>query len=729
MRNKHVKYGLITVFILFIGLFGTQFLSPSDEINVENDELIKNELVIKGLDIVGLTFYDDKVLALVKEKNRNRLYIGDHNETVIENLRPWDDFQPPEKKEYFGVEVNTDAHLLYLFGKKDDGSNFMDVFNIATKAINDEIFFEKESVVSNVKFKNGYMEGMLYAKTNSEEQQSEIIFNTTSFDSHIDLLVIDLPSKTSFINWVDMDQDFENVVYSIIDKENGKVSSYTHNLALNQSMEVEESSQNFLFDGDKLVGFNETDESFAIVDIPFQKVDLSTSEHKNYDVVIKNGMVIDPDKETFKIGYHVGIRDDKVAIITKSDIAGDTEINAYQKIVSPGFIDMLSFNPNLKAAQYKIGDGVTTNLAMHGSTADFNGFFDQYEKHPTLVNYGGALFAVRLRYELGLGNHDKPTEQQIEYMAQRARDEIRKGALSVAFSPEYYPGTTPEEIKAIMRVAKEYGIVTHFHGRHSSLTGEHTSIDSVKEVLGYARELNAPVHFMHLHSTGGTGVMDEAIQMIEDARAEGYQVTYDVYPYDSWATNISFERLAGDWQSRFGITYSDIQVAGTNERLTEESFPLYRKRGGQVIVYAMKEEELIKALKVEHSMIGSDATMDSEYNHPRGAGTFSRYIGRYIRDMDVQPLMEGMKKVTIHAARQLEDIAPSMATRGRLQEGSHADITVFDYHQIIDTSTAEEPATYPIGIEYVLVSGKIVKDETGVLSNVKNGQPIIGVFD
>src|SRR5690606_34268538 len=236
--------------------------------------------------------------------------------------------------------------------------------------------------------------------------------------------------------------------------------------------------------------------------------------------------------------------------------------------------------PNPMAAKFKIGDGVTTNLSMHGCTVDFHGFFNQYEKYPTSVNYGGALFAVRLRYEAGLGNHGTPTQEQIDYMVNRAREEIKKGALSVAFSPEYYPGTSPEEIKAIMKVAKEYGLVTHFHGRHSSITGEHTSIDSVKEVLGYARELDAPVHFMHLHSTGGTGAMDEALALIEEARAEGYQVTYDVYPYDSWATNISFERLAGDWQTRFGITYSDIQVAGTTERLTEETFPIHRARGG-----------------------------------------------------------------------------------------------------------------------------------------------------
>ncbi|MFT4414069.1 amidohydrolase family protein [Fredinandcohnia humi] len=733
MRNKYVRYVFLIALFLFIGLFGTKFYSPSES-TIEKEELVKNQLVINGLNLKGITFYEDKVLALLEEDNKTTLFIGDNNGSAIDNIKQWDDFQLPsnETKEYEGIEINADAHLLYLYGMKDDGTNFFDTINIATKQVVDSITIEDNAILSNIKYKNGYMEGMLYAKTNQAKQKGEIIINTPSFDSHMDLLVVELPSKDSYIDWIDSTSDLEYIVYSLKDNENKKISTFVHNLATNQTSEVKDikGSKNLLFNGDSLLGFRGNKDTLDVIEYKYKNsIEASTEKQEtNYDIVIKNGMVIDPAEETIKVGYHVGITNDRVAIITKTDITGDKVINAFQKIVSPGFIDMLSFNPNLMAAQYKIGDGVTTNLSMHGSTVDFDGLFAHYEKFPTLVNYGGALFAVRLRYEAGLGNHGAPTPEQIEYMANRAREEIKKGALAVAFSPEYYPGTTPEEIKAIMKVAKEYGIVSHFHGRHSSLTGEFTSIDSVKEVLGYARELDAPVHFMHLHSTGGTGAMDEALQLIEEARADGYQVTYDVYPYDSWATDISFERLSGDWQSRFGITYSDIQVAGTTERLTEETFPIYRKKGGQVIVYAMNEEELIQALEVDHSMIGSDATMDSEFNHPRGAGTFSRYIGRYIRDKDVQPLMEGLKKVTIHAARQLEGIAPAMKTRGRLQEGSHADITVFDYNQIIDTSTPEKPATYPKGIEYVLVSGKIVKDETGVLTKIKNGRPIKGIF-
>lgn len=133
------------------------------------------------------------------------------------------------------------------------------------------------------------------------------------------------------------------------------------------------------------------------------------------------------------------------------------------------------------------------------------------DRNTPYINYGGAIFAIQLRYEAGLGAYSTPNEEQIQYMAERVREEIEAGGVALAFSPEYYPGTTPEEIKAMMSIAAEYNIPTHFHTRYSALTGEHTGLDGVIEVIEYARELDARVQVMHLHSTGGTGHMVEAL--------------------------------------------------------------------------------------------------------------------------------------------------------------------------------------------------------------------------
>jgi len=387
---------------------------------------------------------------------------------------------------------------------------------------------------------------------------------------------------------------------------------------------------------------------------------------------------------------------------------------------------MLSFNPNAIGAYYKIGDGVTTNLSMHGCTNDFDNFFSYYERNPIMVNYGGAVFMVQIRYEAGLGHYYEPSANQVDYIARRTEEEILAGGLGLAFSPEYYPGTTPEEILGAMEKAKQYDLATHFHARYASLIGEHTSIDSVIEVLGYARELDAHVHFMHLHSTGGTHVMEEALEMIHEAREEGYEVTFDIYPYDSWATNIGSARFNGDWQGKFGITYSDLQIAGTEEFVTEENFQSLRDAQRIVVAYAMDDEEVILALKDPGSMLGSDSIVETDpsFNHFRASGAFSRFIGRYVRDLNIMPLMEGIRKTSYYAANQLEGISEDMALRGRLREQTIADITIFDYSRIIDTSSAAVPASLSEGIEYVLVSGQVIKDPETIHTDRKYGQPI-----
>lgn len=475
------------------------------------------------------------------------------------------------------------------------------------------------------------------------------------------------------------------------------------------------------------VGFGDKIGSVHLVDLrELPTASTETPEETVFDVVIHDGIIFEPETQTIMYGYDIGITEDTIVRIDSADLQGETLIDAHGLVVSPGFIDMLSFNPNYIGAKYKIGDGVTTNLSMHGCTNNFDDFFSYYERNPVMVNYGGAVFMYLVRLEAGLGRYTNPTADQVAFIAQRTREEIEAGGLALAFSPEYYPGTNSEEIKASMAIAVEYDLASHFHARYSSLTGEKTSIDSVIEVLDYARELDAHVHFMHLHSTGGTGCMTEALEMIREARTDGYEVTLDIYPYDSWATNIGSARFDGDWQNQFGISYEDLQIAGTDQFVTPENFQRLRDEQRIVVAYAMDNEEVILALQDPQSMIGSDSivTSDPSYNHFRASGAFTRFLGHYVRDLDIMPLMEGIRKTSFYAAHQLEDISEDMAVRGRLTEGTIADITVFDYGEIIDTSSAEVPASLAEGVEYVLVSGQVVKDPDKIYTDRRYGQPI-----
>jgi N-acyl-D-aspartate/D-glutamate deacylase len=598
----------------------------------------------------------------------------------------------------------------------------------AAELINSSTVIDDSLRTSDIKTIDGYMKGSYYVKTVSNEL-STVVFIDDEMGQHLDLLEIDHPSDAVIYD-VQLTDDFTTLLYSI--KSSTANEIYKHQLD-NDSTELIASGDTYvILEGDgSTITFDRTivNNVASIITQDDSIPDTGVQDSNLYDVVVLNGIVTDPDTNTYKFGYNIGITDKKIMTITKANLTGFETIDATGLIVSPGFIDMLGFEPEPTVAKYKITDGVTTNLQLHGGSVHFDSWFAYYENNPPYVNYGGSVFAIKLRQEdaVGIGSYGTPTETQITYMADRVREEIEAGALALSFSPEYYPGTTPEEIRAMMTVAAQYDIPTHFHARYSSLTGEFTGIDGVIEVLGYAKELNAPVQFMHLHSTGGTGCMDEALAMINEARVEGYDVTYDIYPYDSWASNIDWQRYNSGWQERYDITYSDLQMAGTSLRLTEETFNYFRSIGGLCIAFAMDEDEVVQSLSEPYVQIGSDGNIqleDSANNHFRGAGTFSRVLGKYVRDDDAFSLMDGIRKMTINGAKHLEAISEDMALRGRLQVGCYADITIFDYRTVLDQSTPEFPATASIGIEYVIVAGQIGLSEGELLTNVHAGQPI-----
>ncbi len=459
---------------------------------------------------------------------------------------------------------------------------------------------------------------------------------------------------------------------------------------------------------------------------------VKASNGEQYDLVIKGGTIINPSTEHILKGYSLGITDGKITRITTEDISGEELIDATGLVAVPGFIDLISYEPNHVGIPLKIQDGVTSNLLMHGGTENAKIWYDNWIKKGQPVNFGASSFITRMRWPIIGSNIDSSItkEDDIKKLTDAVRKNIEEGALGVSFSFEYIPGIKGDEVIALLHLAHEYNAPTFYHTRYSSAEPPEHGPAGIEEVLDYARETGAAVHIMHINSTGGTHYMEEALGMLEAARGEGIDATACVYVYDGWATYLSSARFRPGWQERFRITYNDLQITATDERVTEGTFPKYRQQGKLAYAHnSMPEEELIMALHDPYVMIGSDTiTSPSLNNHPRGAGNYARLFGRYVREEKVLTMMEAVKKTSLLPAQRLEDIAPSMKKRGRIELGCFADITIFNPDTIIDRSTPENPGLPSAGVEYVIVNGITVKDPEGVIKGVNPGKPVYSYF-
>src|SRR5207247_326532 len=238
-----------------------------------------------------------------------------------------------------------------------------------------------------------------------------------------------------------------------------------------------------------------------------------------------------------------------------------------------------------------------------------------------------------------------------------------------------------------------------------------------EEVLAAAAITGAPLHIVHIQSTGGPNVTQE-LQMIADARSHGMDVTTESYPYTMGMTSIQ-AAMFDHKEEEPATFYSSLLWPATGEHLTKESFLRYRKQGGMVIVPANTPENVHAATVSPLTMIASDGHLAKGQGHPRTAGTYALVLGRYVREEKALDLMTALRKMTLMPAQRLEKRAPIFKDKGRIRVGADADITVFDANRILDKATYEKPLQYSEGIQFVFVNGVAV---------VKDGQLVDGIF-
>lgn len=459
------------------------------------------------------------------------------------------------------------------------------------------------------------------------------------------------------------------------------------------------------------------------------------SRPQAFDLVILNGRVIDPESRTDAV-RNLGISNGTIKAISADKLTGRTVIDARGLVVSPGFIDLHQHGQDEENYRFKAMDGVTTALELEVGTGDVDAWYTQREGK-SLINYGvsaGHLAArmAAMREPItflptGDAARRAATDAEIADMKQRLEDGLKRGAVAVGFGIQYTPNASRWEILEMFRVAARYGASCHVHMRHAGVKEPGSSIQALEELIAAATITGAPLHVVHIQSTGGPAT-PKLLQMIGEAKSRGLDVTTECYPYIAGMTDIKSAIFDEGWQEVFNIDYKDLQWAATGERLTKETFEKYRKTGGMVAVFSMTEEVVDAAIKSPLTMIASDGILEKGKGHPRTAGTYSRVLANYVRDKGALTLMDALTKMTLMPAQRLERRVPSMKNKGRIRIGADADLTIFDPRSITDKSTFQDPAQYAEGIKFVVVNGVVIIKDSQLQSDVHPGRAVRAPF-
>jgi N-acyl-D-aspartate/D-glutamate deacylase len=450
---------------------------------------------------------------------------------------------------------------------------------------------------------------------------------------------------------------------------------------------------------------------------------------ENYDVVIANGRVMDPESGLDAV-RNVGIIAGKIQAISASPLQGKGRIDAKGFVVAPGFIDLHEHGQTAEAYRYQAHDGVTTSLELEVGTNDVDKWYaDRQGK--ALINFGVSIGHIPVRMKvmgdpgkfLPTGNaaHLEATPEQLAEIERSMEHGLQRGALAMGMGITYTPGASRWEIVEMFRLAAQYGAAVHVHLRYSGLKEPLTGMAGIEEVIAAAAETSAALHVVHISSMG-LKYTPQLIAMVAGAQKRGLDVTTECYPYTAASTDLESALFDEGWQDRMGISYHDLQWAATGERLTAETFVRYRQQGGEVVIFVIPDEAARAAMASPIVMVASDGVQLPDSGpkiHPRGQGTFSRTLGYYVREEKILDLMTALRKMTLMPAQRLEKHAPIFHDKGRIRVGADADITVFDPDKVIDKATYEEPLQYSQGIQFVFVNGTPV---------VQDGKLVEGVF-
>ena len=414
------------------------------------------------------------------------------------------------------------------------------------------------------------------------------------------------------------------------------------------------------------------------------------------------------------------IKDGKIEKIGKIEEEADQVIDAKGKVVSPGFIDIHMHEETLENVEdpyftsyYELKMGTTTCVAGNcgNNRQSVKEFKDYIDKNGAPVNYLSFIGHNYLRNQVGIDDRYRAaTDEEIDKMKELIKETLPLGILGISYGIEYSPGIDFKELVEITKAldSKDYLLSAHYRS-----DGE-KSVESIEEMVKISTESGVPMQIAHIGSCSAFGFMKETLDMIKEYKDKGADVMADCYPYDAFATFIGSAVFDDGCFERWDKTYSDILLTEEpmkNVRCDKETFEKARKEYPNMIAAAlvMREEEVIEALKAPFVFVGSDSLFRKDMGHPRGAGSFPRVLGRYVREMGELSLIDALWKMTLGPAERL-----SLSHKGQIKEGMDADITIFDPDTVEDGATFAEPTLPPVGISHVILGGKVAVENNEV---------------
>lgn len=469
------------------------------------------------------------------------------------------------------------------------------------------------------------------------------------------------------------------------------------------------------------------------------------AQPSSFDLLIRNGRVMDGTGNPW-LRADIGIRGDRIAAVGRlSGASAASVLDAADRLVTPGFIDVHSHaaeglaRPPLRQGRPIIAQGVTTIVA----NPDGGGPVDIAAQGAKLQGGGlGPNVALLIghgsvrREALGNEQNRAPNPEELERMRALVRRAMDAGAFGLSSGLFYTPGSfaRTEEVIALARVAGESGGLYTSHIRDESNYNIGV-VAAVQEVIRIAEEARVIGIVSHMKALGPDtwGLATAATMRIDEARARGVQVFADQYPYEASSTNLRAALVPGGGDVREEVVRENLRRRGGPDaivfafykpdpslegkslrhvaearRVTPEAaaMEMISRGGASIVSFNMSEADIRHIMTRPYTMASSDGGLALETEgkpHPRDYGAFARRLGVYVRERQVIALEFAIRSMT-----SLPAAVFGMTDRGVIRAGAAADLGIFDPARIKDVATYTDPHHLAEGMSFVIVNGVVV---------------------